>query len=424
MSWLSGALGGLEEALIEMEVKKRQKMLDDLAAKEQAERNKDRETGRKIQEAQLASADAQRQEAAQRVQQQRAEAIAKMLGIGTNLDADTVKVLREGDLGALIEQGIDTQMNVQAGVPEFLGGDQPTSTGPGMTVNEKFTFRGTADQIEKEKQRQAKEAYIKSLPPESPIRQFLEAQVATGDSSLPAAMFTPPKVDKPAVGSFEDFVVEKFGARPTPAQIAQARKEYNQADDRPRVTVQMGGLNPGQVNAAMKLADDYRTDSKDFISRSESFGTVRAASKDSSPAGDLSMIFAYMKMLDPGSVVREGEFATAQNTAGVPDRVRNAYNRVISGERLSPAQRADFLSQARNIYTTAKERQGRIRKTYADRASRFGIPAEHVVMDYGVAEEPADKSGGGFEVTDPNGKIHRFETQAQADAFKKRAGIK
>jgi len=41
----------------------------------------------------------------------------------------------------------------------------------------------------------------------------------------------------PNVGSFEDYVVAKFGARPTPAQITQARKEYNQSDDRPRVTV-------------------------------------------------------------------------------------------------------------------------------------------------------------------------------------------
>jgi len=39
-------------------------------------------------------------------------------------------------------------------------------------------------------------------------------------------------------------------------------------------------------------------------------------------------------MLDPGSVVRESEFATAQNAAGVPDQVRNMYNKVLSGTRL------------------------------------------------------------------------------------------
>jgi len=34
-----------------------------------------------------------------------------------------------------------------------------------------------------------------------------------------------------------------------------------------------------------------------------------------------------MKILDPGSVVREGEFATAQNSAGIPERIRAKYNR-------------------------------------------------------------------------------------------------
>ena len=41
--------------------------------------------------------------------------------------------------------------------------------------------------------------------------------------------------------------------------------------------------------------------------------TIQIASRDNSGQGDLSMIFAFMKMLDPTSVVREGEFATAAN---------------------------------------------------------------------------------------------------------------
>ena len=51
----------------------------------------------------------------------------------------------------------------------------------------------------------------------------------------PAAMPAPPNV-----GSFEDYVVRRFGATPTPEQITQARKDYQQADDRP-ITVTTGG---------------------------------------------------------------------------------------------------------------------------------------------------------------------------------------
>jgi len=53
----------------------------------------------------------------------------------------------------------------------------------------------------------------------------------------------------PNVGSFEDYVVRRFGPTPTFEQITQARKDYQQADDRPRIT----------VNAGVGQADDVKT---------------------------------------------------------------------------------------------------------------------------------------------------------------------
>ena len=58
------------------------------------------------------------------------------------------------------------------------------------------------------------------------------------------------------------------------------------------------------------------------------------------------MITGYMKMIDPGSTVREGEFATAANSGGVSDNVRSLYNSLINGKRLSPQQRENFLQSA------------------------------------------------------------------------------
>lgn len=83
------------------------------------------------------------------------------------------------------------------------------------------------------------------------------------------------------------------------------------------------------------------------------FGRIQA-SNDGTPAGDLALIFNYMKLLDPGSVVREGEFATAQNATGVPQRVVNAYNQLLSGERLNPAQRKNFTDQAEKIFNQSE----------------------------------------------------------------------
>jgi hypothetical protein len=64
---------------------------------------------------------------------------------------------------------------------------------------------------------------------------------------------------------------------------------------------------------------------------------------------DLALIFSFMKILDPGSVVREGEFANAQNTAGIPDRIVNAYNNALRGTRLSDGQRNEFFRTATRV---------------------------------------------------------------------------
>jgi hypothetical protein len=85
---------------------------------------------------------------------------------------------------------------------------------------------------------------------------------------------------------------------------------------------------------------------KDYREIGNMWAKIRDAGSNPTAANDLAMIFGYMKILDPGSVVREGEFANAQNTAGVPGRIRAAYNNVLKGERLTPEQRQEFLQSA------------------------------------------------------------------------------
>ena len=89
-------------------------------------------------------------------------------------------------------------------------------------------------------------------------------------------------------------------------------------------------------------------------------------------ANDLAMIFSYMKMLDPASVVREQEFANAQNAAGVPDQVRNVFNKIQRGERLNPTQRAEFLASARAIAGTSLDQNTAAIRNYQGIADEYG----------------------------------------------------
>jgi len=122
---------------------------------------------------------------------------------------------------------------------------------------------------------------------------------------------------------------------------------------------------------------------RSFADQTSAFGRVVASAEDPSPAGDLSLIFNYMKVLDPGSVVREGEFATAQNSGGVDQRVRSLYNRLLEGERLTPEQRADFLDRANRLYEQAEEQYMSLADQYRGFAQAAGLPVEQVIPDLG-----------------------------------------
>ncbi|MDV2984156.1 UNVERIFIED_CONTAM: hypothetical protein Q9R58_07565 [Methylobacteriaceae bacterium AG10] len=98
-----------------------------------------------------------------------------------------------------------------------------------------------------------------------------------------------------------------------------------------------------------------------------------------SPASDIALIFGYMRMLDPGSVVREGEYATAQNAASIPDRVRNAYNKAIEGEFLTDGQRQDFVDTAGRLYGQARQQAERTAGRYRDLARGQGLDEGRVV---------------------------------------------
>jgi hypothetical protein len=151
------------------------------------------------------------------------------------------------------------------------------------------------------------------------------------------------------------------------------------------------GPSPAGIKSEAELRKEYTAQPqvKEYQTVRTAYQNVKNAAKDPSAAGDLSMIFAYMKILDPNSVVREQEFANAQNAAGVPDRVRNVYNRIMSGERLNPAQRADFLAQADKLHGSSQRQYESIRRQYGEIAKKSKARPDQVLIDFSeVAENP------------------------------------
>lgn len=145
------------------------------------------------------------------------------------------------------------------------------------------------------------------------------------------------------------------------------------------------------LNQQYSQADPLKT----YQTVRNGYEKVRDAAKLGTGPGDISMIFAYMKMLDPTSVVREGEFATAQNSGGIEAGVVNLYNSVLNGQRLTKEQRADFIKSSEQIYSNASSNLADLNKLYTDRAKSWNINSADFLVQpetYDPWQAPDDAS--------------------------------
>jgi len=143
-----------------------------------------------------------------------------------------------------------------------------------------------------------------------------------------------------------------------------------------------------------ELRQEYLGLTKDYKTIQSAWRSIRSAGERKetdppSPASDMALIFGFMKLLDPNSTVREGEYATAQNATGIPGRVANAYNKAIDGVILNIDQRNDFLGQSKKQYDARLGEYKELKTTYTKLAKRKGFDPENVVLEFNIPEEAA-----------------------------------
>lgn len=142
------------------------------------------------------------------------------------------------------------------------------------------------------------------------------------------------------------------------------------------------GAQQPKIDDVSDLGKRWLSESKNYLSMMDSANQLLASAKENSAAGDIAMIFTFMKALDPTSVVREGEQASAQNAAGVPERVRNVYNNLLNGKKLSPRQRKEFISLANSLVKSGMPEQERRNKYFTDLSKAYNISPSLVVREF------------------------------------------
>jgi hypothetical protein len=163
-------------------------------------------------------------------------------------------------------------------------------------------------------------------------------------------------------GSFQDF------------QLAQ------KAAVAPKVTVDMTGGQKGFDNE-MSLKKSFAAEPvyKAYGEMQSAYGQINDSLKAASPAGDLAAATKFMKLLDPGSVVRESELGMAMAASGALDRATNYAQLRISGEKLTPTQREDFAKLSRELFSTATTAYNSKRGEFEQMGSAYGLDANRAL---------------------------------------------
>jgi hypothetical protein len=139
-------------------------------------------------------------------------------------------------------------------------------------------------------------------------------------------------------------------------------------------TVSIAGGQKGYENES-KLRNDFKAEPiyKDYVEMATAYKQIKAGLNAKTPIGDVAAATKVMKLLDPGSVVRESELAIAMAAAGKLDRLQNYLQMKISGETLTPTQRSDFGALAQELFEAAGDAYNSKRKEYADMGRRYGL---------------------------------------------------
>lgn len=132
------------------------------------------------------------------------------------------------------------------------------------------------------------------------------------------------------------------------------------------------------------LSDNFRQDPnvKNYTVVRDNYRRIVNQAKLNSGPGDLSVIFAFMRTLDPQSVVRESEFKNAEQAMGFLNRMYNVPTKFVKGNRLTPEGRAYFVRAAKDLYGTQKATYDNIVKMYRKQAKAYNVDSNLIIPEY------------------------------------------
>lgn len=189
-----------------------------------------------------------------------------------------------------------------------------------------------------------------------------------------------------------DIILGKDKAKDT-FDLKQGETRYQQVrgpDGKITAVPIVGGADPnlGPYKDMKQRADVEEGLRKELATAAKEYNTIKdastsldAISKAPSAAKDIAMVFSFMKILDPNSVVRETEYATAAKAAGLDDRFVGYITKIQNGQFLTPEQRQDFLGTAKTLAASREQGYRQSLERYNGISQRLSVDPRNVLPE-------------------------------------------
>jgi hypothetical protein len=185
-------------------------------------------------------------------------------------------------------------------------------------------------------------------------------------------------------------------------------------------TIQIDPQNIADPEKRIAIQDSRRKEweatAKPYLVVSGQFENMKKLSALGTGPADLGMVYAYNKMLDPNSAVREGEVLTAQNSPGLTESYRNLYNRALeTGAPMfggpGSAARKSFLDAAAVLKDTSKQNLIQLGQNAYNTATEERLNAKAILSPFGDVTYAAITGQGAKAIAEQGAKNQPPVTQ-------------
>lgn len=156
-------------------------------------------------------------------------------------------------------------------------------------------------------------------------------------------------------------------------RVREADYSRKQADEKPKQVFEQEG----------KMRDDFGRDAavKSYRTVVPILESAKDAQARPTRAADLNLIYAFAKLMDPDSVVRESETGAVVATQSVADRLQ-AYIGQLNGQAmLNPEARAKLIAELDSRFNAVKGQHDALAEQYATMAKSYGLNPERIILN-------------------------------------------